>query len=55
MGLNLSPYSNINYELNESKQVDSIGEVVSGYSGTGGTYKMVLGSADQVQRFFCRP
>ena len=45
MGFNLSPYSTNNYNLQETRNVDSIGEVQTLYNGTGGSYKMVWGNA----------
>lgn len=45
MGFNLSPYSNINYNLDEKRQIDSIGTVETAYTGTGGSYKMVWANA----------
>lgn len=51
MGVNLSPYSTNSYDLRESRDVDSIGEVVSRYFGTGGTYKMVWGNAVKYKDF----
>lgn len=51
MGFNLAPYTTINYSLNDKKTVDSIGVVESLYSGTGGTYKMVMANAVKYKNF----
>jgi len=51
LGLNLAPYTNVNYNIKEERNYPGIDTTINTYIGTGAIYKMVLGSAISYKNF----
>ena len=45
LGLNLAPYTNVNYNIKDETNIPGIDTTINTYTGKGALYKMVLGSA----------
>ena len=51
MNFSLSPYSRVGYNIESTDMIDSVGQILQGFTGEGGTYKVMWGNGWKYKNF----